>query len=309
MQPMNYCTHAIEFFAKAQKISTLSTETKAWLRQLSTIMGRAPKFILPDGGRVLTDSLEMVPERIRLPYPEICIEYFVEQDTEFQPGFVPAAKRIIIAREIEAADLDPATYKAGFYNRDLGPFIMFTFVCSVPMGWGFGPAWCLISQDRRYSKLGGVNGAPIAAAAGFVAEDMDSWRRYVVVGGDRFSDFASADFVAEVPVILSLAQALSCANIAVETIPAPEKLNRARKFKGVTPFFDYHVLQVTAPGRRVSGSDHGGSHASPRTHLRRGHIRRLPKGNIWINSMVISGNAGPHGMIAKDYRIVRRMHG
>lgn len=65
------------------------------------------------------------------------------------------------------------------------------------------------------------------------------------------------------------------------------------------------VIPVFASNEREwhEGPPLGGSHASPRTHLRRGHIRQHPTaGRIWVNSCVVNPTA--IGTVNKDYRIV-----
>nr|MCF1501516.1 hypothetical protein [Allorhizobium sp. Av2] len=48
----------------------------------------------------------------------------------------------------------------------------------------------------------------------------------------------------------------------------------------------------------------GGSHASPRLHLRRGHLRRLPEKTVWVRAAMI-GAASETGTVTKDYRLVK----
>jgi hypothetical protein len=52
----------------------------------------------------------------------------------------------------------------------------------------------------------------------------------------------------------------------------------------------------------------GGSHCSPREHLRRGHIRRIA-GNrcVWVNSCVVA--AGSRFGVSKDYTMRNPAYG
>ncbi|KWZ39857.1 hypothetical protein WS72_18480 [Burkholderia savannae] len=78
------------------------------------------------------------------------------------------------------------------------------------------------------------------------------------------------------------------------------KLHRKRERAGRTPFFEYRVLAVETP--RQSGDSRGSTHASPKTHLRTGHIRRLENKTVWISSTI--ANAGSErGVVAKDYAV------
>lgn len=104
--------------------------------------------------------------------------------------------------------------------------------------------------------------------------------------------------------IAALIGVLSCKNVTAEiSDPAPsEAVNRKREANGKARIFDTHTLVVHAT-RHTSKTpgDSIGSHSSPRQHLRRGHIRRLPGGNIWVQACVVGDAA--QGFLNKTYRI------
>jgi hypothetical protein len=84
----------------------------------------------------------------------------------------------------------------------------------------------------------------------------------------------------------------------VEPDAAKNKMRRAR---GKVPLFTYKVLTV---GKKKRKSRHlGGTHASPRSHLRRGHYRTSPKGvRYWVQPCMVKGETD--GFVHKDYRVV-----
>lgn len=86
-----------------------------------------------------------------------------------------------------------------------------------------------------------------------------------------------ADARDEITMLLQACIVLNCSNVTTTKVAAPMALNKKRQAKGKQPLFDYRVLQVGAPRGR-SGQGGGGHHASPLSHLRRGHIRRLEGG-------------------------------
>jgi len=95
--------------------------------------------------------------------------------------------------------------------------------------------------------------------------------------------------------LLNFLNALACSNVKAEKLPT----RKLSKTLGALPFDEYHVLTIDRPAGTGNGYA-GGSHRSPREHLRRGHIRRLPTGSkIWVNAAVI--NAGAGGKIRKQY--------
>jgi len=92
--------------------------------------------------------------------------------------------------------------------------------------------------------------------------------------------------------------ALHCKNVQrTETKPSA-KLQRARVKKGKQPLFSYWTLHLTGPNAR--GVPLGGTHASPRLHLRKGHPRQYADGSaIWIDPTMVGNKS--LGMVHKDY--------
>lgn len=104
-------------------------------------------------------------------------------------------------------------------------------------------------------------------------------------------------------VLAELCEALSCSNVTHEPI---EKINpavNARRIRdGKLPLYETRCLIINAGKQATAGTAQGGTHNSPRQHLRRGHIRRLLSGNIWVNSCVVAANS-PLGKIDKSYAV------
>lgn len=102
-------------------------------------------------------------------------------------------------------------------------------------------------------------------------------------------------------VLFEFLEALNCKNVSIE--------NHVQRKKGKSkfdalPFDEYKVLCVNVNKRYNDYGDElneSGTHRSPREHLRRGHIRRLPKGNVWVQSTVV--NPGIGGRIEKSYQV------
>lgn len=70
--------------------------------------------------------------------------------------------------------------------------------------------------------------------------------------------------------------------------------------KGKAPHFSWHTVTIEPPKPK---QDHkGGTHATPRLHDRRGHLRRLPSGKTcWVKACKV-GDASK-GMVFKDYEV------
>jgi hypothetical protein len=98
---------------------------------------------------------------------------------------------------------------------------------------------------------------------------------------------------------------LNCSNVKPIVVDPVAALNKKRARSGKTPFFSYHVLQIDADRAQNGGGGQGGGHASPRLHLRRGHIRALPDGKrtTFVRAHLV-GDANK-GHVKKDYVIAK----
>jgi hypothetical protein len=76
--------------------------------------------------------------------------------------------------------------------------------------------------------------------------------------------------------------------------------NRRKIEQGKLPTYDWKTIWIEPAKPRSEGK--GGTHASPRLHDRRGHLRRLANGkNVWVKSCKV-GDASK-GAIFHDYAI------
>lgn len=111
-----------------------------------------------------------------------------------------------------------------------------------------------------------------------------------------------------VAVLLSLALSLlNCSNIVTRRHDPDPKLQKARAKRGKQPLFSYHTLEIDPQASREAGIDQGGTHASPRVHLRRGHIRKFAPGKwCWVRETIVRGITP--GMVHKDYALKGAVH-
>lgn len=101
--------------------------------------------------------------------------------------------------------------------------------------------------------------------------------------------------------VLMFMAALRCKNVHTSELHPSQRLNAKRSRSGKCPFFTYKILEIS--GKDESPRDGSGSHASPRVHLRRGHIRaHRSAGNIWVNACVVGDKT--IGMVSKEYLIL-----
>jgi hypothetical protein len=87
----------------------------------------------------------------------------------------------------------------------------------------------------------------------------------------------------------------------LHTLTLPQTFTNRRKIAmGKTPTYDWHT--VTIGPKQSKSESQGGSHASPRLHDRRGHLRRLRNGkNVWVLPCKV-GNAAL-GTVFHDYEV------
>jgi hypothetical protein len=80
----------------------------------------------------------------------------------------------------------------------------------------------------------------------------------------------------------------------------PTFTNRRKIAEGKPPSYVWNTVVID--GRTIKCEHRGGTHASPRLHDRRGHLRRLPNGkNCWVKPCKV-GDASK-GVVFKDYQI------
>jgi hypothetical protein len=99
-------------------------------------------------------------------------------------------------------------------------------------------------------------------------------------------------------VLLRLVRVLECDNAPVREIPEPAKLNKKREARGKLKIPRYRTLHISDHRtRKTPVSLDKGTHASPRTHWRRGHIRHMTvKGQEvkrWIKPTIVGGGTAP----------------
>jgi len=93
--------------------------------------------------------------------------------------------------------------------------------------------------------------------------------------------------------------AMNCTNVRRYEQHPSAKLQKSRAKRGKAPLFSYWTLQLN--GRSDRGNHKGGTHDSPRVHLRRGHPRQFAPGKwTWVQPCAVGNKAA--GMVHKDYR-------
>jgi hypothetical protein len=92
--------------------------------------------------------------------------------------------------------------------------------------------------------------------------------------------------------------AINCCNVTRVKIAVDPKLQKARTKRGRLPLFEFWTLQLVS--HQTDQLSLGGSHSSPRVHLRRGHPRSISGGKYcWVRACVVGDKSS--GVVHKEY--------
>jgi hypothetical protein len=331
LKVLNYAVDAIEdlqyfvSFSRSRGDEDAARATQA----LVDLIRRGVKFLLPNCAEIVdTASLgEAHLELLYLPYPITIFEAPWEKDqavASFLNGApqMRSSRRIAVCWELgELPGAFPAdearmrsTFPSGgtfvasiYFIDDIGAWSPAAGIVFVPREFRTEPDTPSLpgsTQARQAMIDAGTDemegyrfrAEPIPIVESLFAEAVSRF------DGDRETALSQIliDTRDELQMMIQACAVLNCAN--VETVDAaPGKAASAmRAAKKKAPLFSYKVLQLKPPSR--SGRDAGGTHASPRTHLRRGHIRRLQDRTIWVRASLVN-RGSPDGVVVKDYQI------
>lgn len=115
--------------------------------------------------------------------------------------------------------------------------------------------------------------------------------------------FDAKNYLHEISVAAQFLLLANCGNVSPLKIHEPsDKQRRAASRRGNAPFHSYWTLDCALPSSPAEARSLGGTHAAPRLHMRRGHVRRLPTGRTtWVRQCAV-GNANL-GAVSKDYAV------
>ncbi len=241
-----------------------------------------PKFFLPFNGNTLeidVPDLKIQPP-LRLPYPIMSLEFPLDLPgmKTFSPGAYGSARCVAILLE---ANEHIHIISWMWYKKQTGQF-----------GWSTSNYVSSMSMKATpYAKDNGLY-------CGISAREIRTWE-YLDTETELIEDPLGHRALC---ATLNLIAALRCTNVHTDSIPASSALNKKRMTNGKPPFSEYKILTISQPKGYPQRTGLTGTHASPRQHLRRGHIRHLADERlVWVNQCLV-GNAAD-GHIVKDYRV------
>ena len=302
MRALNYLREATEELRRVWipgiERAGYGREAKNCMRVLENA-AKAQKFIMPEGGKIFDAKLRGLPDALRLPFPDVVIEYPVATDEAAAAG-INVEKGTVVATA-------PKRIVYAFQAKDCVSLFSIIEVNGITSG----PLWQLQPFAGVICKDEGME-ASNRFAEEFGETTVPGLRVMFHKTGESTEELHGADWIAvayrrlhtDIIAVLELIEALSCSNVSHEPLPA-RKLNKSAQKRGALPFDEARVLVLKNRDPGIVGAAIG-SHRSPREHLRRGHIRRLADGRkFWINSTVV--NAGAAGKITTTYDM-RKLH-
>jgi hypothetical protein len=241
-------------------------------------MRTAQRFYLPDAATVLIDGrrYDDFKDLLRLPYPAVAL---LSETVDTETG--RAAWKITLA-------IDSTTD---------GKAAWLLFSANTIPGKRTGPEWLMVPLVPMVVHVPPTGGLPHGLP------DMPE-THLLLQNPARTQEQWLKEFQDDLAAIATLCIMLNSVNVRSATVDAPARLNAKRATSGKPPLYSYHVLDVDGerwdrPERGVSPAEESGV----RSHLRRGHIRRLPKGPTWVRAAYVHGSRD--GFVDKDYNVVR----
>jgi len=286
MRPGRYLTDYIDFVPQFKRQFSKQDFAMAMgmvvgVRKLGTM------FVLPDHGKLKERKgpLELTGDIFRPPYP-ICVLEFTGDHAPDVPEHAISTRRIVMTFDHgDRVDIIPVTY-IDYMGIWAPPILKFTLY--------YGEHIAVRIDKEEVSTLTHFNS---------VMPDLFTTIKNETFGGslEKFANEMAQDFQDELWAYTDFCRTLHENHVAFEDVEPDKKLNKMRRARGKAPLFTYKTLVI---GRKKRKSQFlGGTHASPRSHLRRGHYRTSQKGvRHWVQPCMIKGETD--GFVHMDYSVV-----
>ena len=244
-------------------------------------------FLCPDDGRMIDRRTPCLLSlgSWHLPFPGIAIEYSntqkdVDLDQTSESPLYPDAT-ILLVNAIERADGEKLLVANSiWFHRGICFPASVSFVMTSETSIEILPNGEVLMRDFAIVT---ANGGPVTKDA------QVRWAK---------------DLADEMSVLAHFVLLCNCDNVSPVRVFAPSAalVRRARE-RDRAPPDEYYVLDCFLGEHAEKAAEPlGGSHASPRFHVRRGHIRRFQDGRrTWVKQCTV-GNISD-GRIDKDYKV------
>lgn len=318
---LNFTTKALLDLAELEVHPSIGPADREGIAFIADLLNRAEVFVLPDAGTLLDRDRprpQVPPIMFNPPFPVVALEYRAVETGRRDAVYEATTS----SRRIALAWLFDGMFPGGVRYPDApepGSGVVIASICYFDdlKRWVPVAGAVMVPFDTIYAKAepsnyrtamlknGRINRTQFNAEAlqmGGLMALMPEWLGRTVQGHgwQTAMEMLSADLMDEVNAYLDMAIALACTNVSSVRCPQPDKLNKARMKSGKPPLKDFHVLNIA--GEKPLGANGGSAGASRRTHLRRGHVRRLSSERVtWVNSCIVTGNKT--GFADKNYAV------
>ncbi len=315
-EPLNHSSQCVqqwkESFAKNRIRGTYEGEL---FYEVMKELERAPKFFLPEGGRPIEDqnAISKMFSELRMPFPVTALEYRVEKgpiaDHEGK-----TTKRIALIWDLRFG-VPHEIAKINGMNVTPRKSLLVQSIAQMDDL----QMWFPVLGQVEVVMDGNLNKSSIKEFSEMdpqlyerVKHRIEDAQKHVNAypcqayvcspelvkskGAECF-DIISSDSSDEVMAAISFGAITACSNVSFETIAVDKKMNERRIKQGKSELYDMRFLEVKS-GSYIS-KDHqksstGAGHASPKAHLRRGHVRRLEEKVVWVNAAMVNADKLMH---------------
>jgi hypothetical protein len=299
-QPLNFLRQVhddLNWWAQAKAVEV--PEYPKHLKAILKDAAHSVKFLMPDDGIIFDDGFKGVPDDFRLPFPLVALEFYGTEPDDYR------SKNIVLAYQVKEAIL--VFHFHTFISKHKGEMWMlmpFFAECRPRIGVEEAKMDTEFLQEVLDAAKVDPKDAPAISQSSVRHFDIGGMAKHIYKDHWRISAYTGMS--SAITAVFSLIEALSCSNVSSEALPV-RKANKGALKRGALPFDEYRVLTLKPSQHGASSVDGDipfapGTGRSPREHLRRGHIRRLPSGKkIWVNAHVV--NAGVQGKLHKTYAL------
>ena len=322
MEHHNYCGYALTDLITQTKIFehmgyTVSANIN---KALIKLIKRAQKFVLPVDGVILPNFHETFNEAdanlVRLPYSVIAVEYSMgakDESEVFGDIITESSRRIALAFYKSALGEDLQFFEDMPVTSDYDDGIIVWPISYIDREKIWCPCWAGVVlplpikfeakatlQHNLFPNVSHSEKALVVTKYLHGEYSSDVIMGHIKNGADP-EQIMIYDTEGELQSIVSLCCALSCHNVELQSTKIAKR--KATEKKSPKQLFEYKSLVLKPSETTTVSIPQGGTHASPRTHLRMGHWRHYKDGKPpkWINDMVVNPD-GP-GVVEKDYRL------
>ena len=287
MQPGQFLTEYLDAWSKTKRNIPAADLDKAEEFNI-TARREGILFALPYGG-IMTDrnikkTIQFSGEMLRPPYPT-CVFEFVGDHKPNVPLPNRSSKRVVVVFDRgDYAELMALAHR-DVDGKWMAPPVSFRIAYDQKGIFQLNPETGLSSTCRIVPYL-------LHTCASMLAhcnEDMD-----------KFFNVMAGDFGDELWAYLDFCRTVHDMHVSFDDVEPDAAKNRMRRARGKAPLFTYKVLTI---GKKKRKSAHmGGTHASPRSHLRRGYYRMSKNGKRhWVQPCMVKGETP--GFVHKDYKV------